>query len=225
MRVRTILLLPVLALPLAAQAWDVRLEVPRPSGQNLPGTLLGGSVDLYQKGLDTGRGYILTASHRIIRFGPILKLEWGAEFSHLNTSGQVQMDPAPGGADASQPRTVGSSLKQDGLGLGVNAQFWVPFTGLAGEMGLIERFHAYSYGLDGATQDRHIARTWLRVGLRYSLPLGFVNPYLAASYQQPVNKDKPVEIHHVDDVASYLGAQGSGQEFERMWTFGVGLSF
>jgi hypothetical protein len=212
---RATLLLPVLALPLAAQAWDLRLEVPRADGQNLPGTLLQGSVALYQKGLDTGQGYIATVSHRIIRVGPILKLEWCAEYSHLYTSGDV----------VNGTSTLASSLKQDGLGVGVNAQFWVPFTGLAGEMGLIERFHDYKYNVDNISQDEHIARAWLRVGLRYNFPLGDLSPYLAASYQQPLDKSKPVQVDSVSDVASYLSAQGSGQEFQRMWTFGVGVSF
>lgn len=217
MRVPKALLLPVLALPLSAQAWDFRLEVPRPDGQNLPGTLLEGTGQLLsQKGLDTGQGYIATASHRIVRVGPVLKLEWGVEFSHLSTTGQVQQGTST---------VLGSRLKQDGLGLGVNAQFWVPFTGLAGEMGLIERFHKYSYEVGDASQDNSIARTWLRVGVRFSVPLGLANPYLTASYQQPVNKDKPVELHSAADVAQYLSAQGSGQEFQRMWTFGVGVAF
>ncbi|BDU74775.1 hypothetical protein [Mesoterricola silvestris] len=208
--------LAVLALPLSAQAWDFRLEVPFPQGQNLPQTLIQGTGTLIrQKSLDTGSGFTVTASHRIIRLGPVLKLEWGAEFSQWKADGQVQQGTA----------TAGSSLKQSGLGLGLNAQFWVPFTGVAGELGVMERFQNYKLALSGAEQTKNLARPWLRVGIRYSLPLPVINPYVTASYQQPITKDKPVNINSASDIAGYLGAQGSGQEFQRMWTFGVGVAF
>ena len=211
-----LLVLSVLALPLAAQAWDVRLEVPFPQGQNLPQTLLSGTGDLLsQKGLDTGHGLIVTANHRIVRVGPVLKFEWGLEYSQLQTSGSYQV-----GAN-----TAGGTLKQTGLGIGVNAQFWLPFTGLAAEFGAIERVHAYHFDLDGASQNKDIARPWLRVGLRWNLPLPGINPYVAASYQQPMTKDHPTTLSSATDLSTYLGAQGTGQEFQRMWTFGVGLMF
>lgn len=211
-----VLILSALALPLSAQAWDLRLEVPYPKGQNLPDTLIGGASTLiHQQSLDTGSGFIATASHRIIRVGPVLKLEWGMEYSRLVADGQVQQGTG----------LVGSQIRQYGLGVGVNAQFWVPFTGLAAELGAIERFQAYRLEVNGATQDKDLARPWLRVGIRYSLPLPVVNPYLAASYQQPITKDHPVQLGSASDLASYLSAQGSGQEFQRMWTFGVGIAF
>ncbi len=215
-KVAPTLALAFLALPLSAQAWDLRLDVPFPEGQNLPQTLIQGTGTLIrQKSLDTGNGFTFTASHRIIRVGPVLKLEWGAEFSQWKADGQVQQGVS----------TLDSRLKQSGLGLGLNAQFWVPFTGLAGELGVMERFQHYKLTLAGAEQTKNLARPWLRVGIRYSLPLPVVNPYFAASYQQPITKDKPVNINSVGDIAGYLGAQGSGQEFQRLWTFGVGVSF
>jgi hypothetical protein len=61
--------------------------------------------------------------------------------------------------------------------------------------------------------------------MRWRFPMPLVAPYVAASYQQPISKDKPVHVGSVSDVASYLNAQGSGQEFDRMWTFGVGVEF
>jgi len=216
MRAIATLALTVLALPLSAQAWDFRLEVPMPKGQNLPDTLIQGTSQLIsQKRLDTGNGFIATASHRIIRVGPVLKLEWGAEFSHWQADGVVQN----GGA------TIDSRIKQSGLGLGVNAQFWVPFTGLAGEIGAIGRFQSYKLEAGSASQDKNLVRPWLRVGIRYSLPLPVINPYLAASYQQPITKDRPVKVSSVADLGALLSAQGAGQEFDRTWTFGVGIAF
>lgn len=205
-----------LALPLAAQAWDLRLEAPFPKGQNLPQTLLGGTAELVrQRSLDTGNGFIFTVSHRIVRVGPVLKLEWGGEFSQWQADGAVQV----GGTEQA------SRTRQYGLGVGLNAQFWVPFTGLAGEFGAVARYHDYRFDVDGASQDRRILRPWLRVGLRYRLPLPVVNPYLAASYQQPITRNRPVQVDSPADLGAYLAAQGSGQEFERLWTFGVGVSF
>ncbi len=211
------LALSLLAVPLSAQAWDLRLEVPFPKGQNLPQTLIGGAVQLAQKNLDTGKGIIFTANHRIVRVGPVLKLEWGAEFSQWQADAQFQQGAA----------TVGGHLKQTGVGVGVNAQFWVPFTGLAGELGAIGRFQSYKYDVDAAGQDRNLVRPWLRVGIRYTLPipLPVVNAYLAASYQQPITKNHPVQVDSPADLASYLTAQGSGQEFQRVWTFGAGVTF
>jgi hypothetical protein len=215
MKIPAILPLVLLTLPLHAQAWDVRVEVPFPQGQNLPLTLIQGTGQLVSGSLDTGRGAILSVSHRIIRVGPVLKLEWGGEFATWKADGEIRQGTG----------SVASRLKQTGLGLGVNAQFWVPFTGLAGELGVIERFHSYSYSGAGAAEDHSIARPWLRVGARFNLPFPGVSPYVAASYQQPFTRDRPVQVNSIQNVAAYLGAQGSGQEFQRLWTFGVGLTF
>jgi hypothetical protein len=207
------LALAAATLPLSAQAWDVRMEVPFPKGQSLPQTLIQGTSNYLSGDLDTGHGAIFTLNHRIIRMGPVLKFDWGVEVAHWKADGQIQ------GANQA------STLKQYGAGIGVNAQFWVPFTGLAGEMGLIQRFQKYQFESAGLSQDHTLSRTWLRVGVRYRLPLPVINPYLAASYQQPVTKEHPVKLSSVADLAGYLGAQGSGQEFERMWTFGAGVQF
>lgn len=212
MSLRTVLV-SLAVLPLSAQAWDLRVEVPFPKGQNLPQTLITGTGQLASGDLDTGHGAIFTLNHRIIRMGPILKFDWGVEVAHWKADGQIQ------GTHQS------STLKQYGAGIGVNAQFWVPFTGIAGEMGLIQRFQKYQFEAGKASEDHTLSRTWLRVGARWRLPLPIASPYLAASYQQPVSKDRPVKIDKVADLATYMNAQGNGQEFERMWTFGLGVQF
>ena len=199
-------------LPLSAQAWDVRMEVPFPKGQNLPQTLVEGIATINH--LDTGHGAICTVSHRIIRMGPILKFDWGVEVAHWQADGQIQ--------GATNQR---NTLKQYGAGVGINAQFWLPFTGIAGEMGLIQRFQKYQFDTAGASEDHTLSRTWLRVGTRWRLPIPAIHPYVAASYQQPITKDRPLKLSSGSDLANYLSAQGQGREFERMWTFGVGVQF
>jgi hypothetical protein len=208
-------LLPLMlcALPLSAQAWDLRLEAPFAKGQDLPGSSVAGQATAGS--LDTGHGVIFTLSHRIVRVGPVLKFEWNAEYSQLRADGQIQQ----GAAGQS------SRLTQSGLGAGLNAQFWVPFTPFAGELGLLERFHDYRYAGAGAARDETIARTWLRAGVRYVLPFPGISPYLAASYQAPVSRDQPVQLASSPSLGAYLGAQGAGQEFQRLWTLGVGISF
>lgn len=211
------LLFCLVALPLAAQAWDVRVEVPFPKGQNLPQTLIQGTSQTISGGMDTGHGAIISVSHRIIRMGPILKFEWGMEFAHLVSEGQFQ-----------QNATVvqgGATLKQYGAGVGLNAQFWVPFVGIAGEMGLIQRFQRYRYEAGGVAENHDLSRTWLRVGARWKLPLPVLRPYVAASYQEPLARDRPVRVNSAADLGTYLSAQGSGQEYQRLWTFGVGIQF
>ncbi|MCE1229634.1 MAG: hypothetical protein LWX11_09150, partial [Firmicutes bacterium] len=74
-------------LPLAAQTWDVRLEVPFPKGQSLPQTFLQGTGDLVSGDLGTGNGLLLSYNHRLLRVGPILRLEWGLEASKLVSDG------------------------------------------------------------------------------------------------------------------------------------------
>ena len=215
MKIARILPLALLALPLSAQAWDLRLEAPFPTGQDLPGTRL---LDLGQAAsgsLDRGRGAILTLSHRIVRVGPVLKFEWNAEWASLTADGQFQQGPA----------ASSSRLRQTGFGAGANAQFWVPFTGVAGELGLVERFHSYRYEAGGQAQEKDIARPWLRLGLRWNLPLPGFGPYLAASYQAPLTRDKPVAQASAANLGAFLAAQGAGQEFQRLWTLGVGVSF
>jgi len=209
-------LLPVclVALPLSAQ-WDLRLELPRPSGQSLPQTLLSGSGQLVSGDLDSGRGFIASANRRLFQLGPLLRLEGGVEVSQFTANGSL-----------SQGGTMqATKLKQQGLGVGLNAQLWVPFVGIAGEFGLIQRLQHYRYDTAGASSTKDLSRTWLRVGARWRIPSVVVHPYLAASYQQPVTKDRPVKLSSSSDLAAYFSAQGSGQEFERLWTFGVGVTF
>ena len=208
------LILACLAMPLAAQ-WDARVEIPFPQGQSLPQTLISGTAQLVSGSLDTGRGGIATLSRRLWAFGPVVRIEGGLELAQWKADGTVAH------GSVQQP----STLKQSGLGVGLNAQFWIPFTGLAGEFGLIERFQNYKFSTPGFSSEQNLARTWLRVGAWWRLPFPAVHPYLAASYQQPITNDNPVKLGSVADLATYLGAQGSGQEFDRMWTFGVGFTF
>lgn len=207
-------LLPLLAAPLAAQTWGLRLEVPFPEGQSLPQTLLTGTGQLASGSLDTGRGLIATVDRRLVVFGPVLRLEALAEGTWLRSEGEVRL----GG------QTASGTLRQAGLGAGLNLQVWIPFTGLAGEVGVIQRVQHYRYEVSGAEASSTLGRPWLRVGARWRLPLPF-RPYLSASYQQPLNKDRPVAVGSASDLAALLAAQGSGQEFDRMWTFGAGFSF
>lgn len=202
------------AVPLAAQSWGLRLEVPFPRGQNLPQTLLTGSGQLASGTLDTGKGLLATLDRRLVVFGPVLRLEAAFEGAWLRTEGDVRLGTT----------NQTGRLTQAGLGVGLNAQFWIPFVGLGGEVGLIERAQRYRYEAAGASSTHTLGRPWLRVGARWRLPLPF-RPYLAASYQQPITKDHPVQLSSAADLAALLGAQGSGQEFDRMWTFGVGWSF
>ena len=202
------------ALPLCAQ-WDLRLELPRPTGQSLPQTMLSGTGQLVAGELGTGNGWVATLSHPLVQAGPLLRFEGSLDYSRLSVSGDL----------AKGTGLQGAQLRQQGVGLGLNAQVWVPFTGLAGEIGLIQRFHRYTLDTAGAGSARNLSRTWLRVGTRYRLPSIGVQPYLVASYQQPVTRDHPVKLSSVADLAAYFAAQGSGQEFERMWTFGAGVAF
>ncbi|WP_306590844.1 hypothetical protein [Geothrix sp. 21YS21S-4] len=202
------------ALPLCAQ-WDLRLELPRPSGQNLPQTLISGTGQLVGGDFDTGKGFIASVHRQIFQVGPLLKFEGGLEYSQLKADGGF----AAGGAVQT------TALKQQGAGVGINAQVWVPFVGLAGEIGLIQRFQRYTVDTAGASSAKDLSRTWLRVGARWRFPAPLIRPYVAASYQQPVTKDRPVKLGSASDLAAYFAAQGNGQEFERMWTFGVGVTF
>jgi len=74
-------------------------------------------------------------------------------------------------------------------------------------------------------KEETLSRTWLRVGIRWRLGIPALHPYLAASYQEPHSPSRPVRLDSAADLASYFSAQGSGQEFQRLWTFGVGVTF
>lgn len=209
-----VLPLALAGLPLCAQ-WDLRLELPRPSGQSLPQTLITGTGQLVAGDLSTGKGFIASANRQLFQIGPLLKVEAGLEYSQFTADGNL----------AKGATSQGTTLKQQGAGLGVNAQVWVPFVGIAGEIGLLQRFQRYTFDTAGASSAKDLSRTWLRVGARWRIPSVVVHPYLAASYQQPVTRDRPVKLSSASDLAAYFSAQGSGQEFERMWTFGAGVTF
>lgn len=209
-----ILAISLASLPLCAQ-WDLRLELPRPAGQSLPQTLISGSGQLVAGSFDTGKGFIATVNRKIFQIGPLLKLEGGLEYSQFTAEGSL----------AKGTTSQGTTLKQQGLGLDVNAQIWVPFVGIAGEIGLIQRLQRYTMDTAGASSASNLSRTWLRVGARWRIPSVVIHPYVVASYQQPVSKDRPVKLSSASDLAAYFSAQGNGQEFERMWTFGAGVTF
>ena len=202
------------AAPLHAQ-WDLRLELPRPTGQSLPQTLITGTGQLVAGDLSTGKGFIASVNRQLFQIGPLLKFEAGLEYSQFTADGNL----------AKGATSQGTTLKQQGAGVGLNAQVWVPFVGIAGEIGLIQRFQRYTFDTAGAASAKDLSRTWLRVGARWRIPSVLVHPYLVASYQQPVSKDRPVQLSSASDLTSYFSAQGSGQEFERMWTFGAGVTF
>lgn len=202
------------AMPLAAQ-WDARLEVAFPKGQNLPQTLISATAQLVSGKLDTGQGGIATISRRVWAFGPVMRLEGGLELAQWHADGVVFQ------GSAQQP----STLKQSGFGMGLNLQFWVPFTGLAGELAAIERIQNYRFSTTGFSSDKNLARTWLRVGARWRLPFPAMHPYLGASYQRPISSYNPVKQASVANFATYLDAQGTGQEFDRVWAFGIGIMF
>ena len=147
------------ALPLCAQ-WDARLELPRPTGQNLPQTLISGTGNLVAGDFNTGQGFIATVSRQLLQVGPLLKLEGGLEYSQFKAGG----DLANGAASQA------TNLTQQGVGLDLNAQLWVPFTGIAGEFGLIQRFQRYTLDTAGASSAKDLSRTWLRVGTRWRIP-------------------------------------------------------
>ncbi|MCE1228378.1 MAG: hypothetical protein LWX11_02635, partial [Firmicutes bacterium] len=119
--------------------------------------------------------------------------------------------------------TTDTTLKQYGLGAGVHAQFWVPFVGLGAELGVIQRYQRYEYEAETARRQETLFRPWLRVGVRYKIPS--LHFYVTASYQEPLTRSRPVHLDSTTDLVTYLNAQGSGQEFHRMWTFGAGVWF
>ena len=215
MRYGMFLLGALASLPMAGQAWDVRVESPWAAAQRLPGTLVQGQGRLEDRGMGQGRGAILSVNHRLVRVNPVLRLDWGVEYSDLRADGRLRVGESG----------PASRLSQRGLGAGLDAQFWLPFTGIAAELGLIQRFQDYRFTAAGETQRRDLSRTWLRAGARWRLPLEDCAPYLAISYQRPLSCRHPVHREETPDLGSYVRSQGSGQEFERLWTLGLGIQF
>jgi hypothetical protein len=169
--------------------------------------------------LDTGSGAIFSINHRLLRVGPVLRLEWGGELAQWRANGNIYFNNSI---------TYNSKLTQTGIGLGLNAQLWIPFFGICGEVGAIYRVQQYEFSSSDANakSEGTIGRTWLRVGARWRVPfIPVLHPYIAASYQQPINKEQPLDIGSVSDIAQLFTEQGKGQEFQRMWTFGVGITF
>jgi hypothetical protein len=207
-------LLLTACLPLGAQTYDVRFEVPFPQGQNLPNALLTGTGQRAAGSLDTGRGGILSLERTFLEW-PVLRLSGGVETTRFVLDGQVEE------GSAHHP----AHLTQSGFGAGLQAQFWIPFAGVAGELGLVQRFQRYRFEAAGTVSSHSLSRTWLRVGGRWRLPLRTLRPYLSASYQEPLSKEHPVRTIHSVDLAAYLGAQGSGLEVQRLWSLGVGATF
>lgn len=203
------------SLPAAAQTWDLRAEFGGPRGQSLPPTLLQDTNRNVSGTLDAGQAVILSLSHRLVRLNPVMKLEAGLELARWGADGSY----------LEGDRRTGSRLTQQGLGAGLNLQFWIPFSGVAAEAGLLQRVQDYRFRAGGQAAEHRISRTWLRIGVRWRLPYVGVHPYLCASYQEPLARDRPAQASTAPDLAACLAAQGTGQEFSRMWTIGLGAMF
>jgi hypothetical protein len=201
--------------PLAGQAWDLRVESPFPVGQELAPANLGAMSVLTEDDLERGDGVILSLNHRLVRVNPVLRLDWTIEYSRWKADGEARVGSG----------TYRTELRQSGLGAGINAQFWIPFTGAAAELGVIQRFHDYEYTLAGVSENSHVSRTWLRAGARWRLALPTMAPYVAISYQWALSPSHPSGSQSYPDVAACLAAQGTGQEFEQMWAIGAGVQF
>lgn len=177
-------------LPLGAQTYDLRFEVPFPQGQSL-------SAEGDQRGsgsLDTGRGGILGLERTFLEW-PVLRLSAGVEATRFRQHGSV--------VEGSTHHPA--QLTQLGFGVGLQAQFWFPFVGAAGEMGILQRFQRSRYEAAGILQRHDLSRTWVRVGARWRLPFRSIRPYLAVSYQEPLRTEQ-VEVR-------------------RLWTLGIGATF
>lgn len=201
------------SLPLAAQ-WDLRLEIPAAHGNDLPSVLISGSTDLYKGDFDAGKGYIATVSRNFIDWG-LISLDGNLEYSRMNSNGKY----------TKLQTILLSKVKQEGIGLGLNAHVWVPFFGIAGEFGVIQRLHSYDIVLGVDKNKENLSRTWMRVGGRWKVPIVPVDAYVCASFQQPLNSKNPVQISSAQSLLNLLQTQGAGQEFDRLWTFGVGVRF
>lgn len=208
-----LILSAVISLPLSAQ-WDIRLEIPSVNSSNLPDALITGSTALQKGEFNMGKGYIVTGSKAIFDAG-ILSLDGSLEYSEFKSMGTMTQ----------AQNLLASQIKQQGIGVGLNAQVWAPFIGVAGEFGLIQRFQSYEVILDSASKSKTIGRTWMRVGARYRIPFVPFDAYIAASWQQPLNASKPVAITSAQSLVDLLNTQGTGQEFNRLWTFGVGIRY
>lgn len=208
-----LILSAVISLPLSAQ-WDIRLEIPSVNSSNLPDALITGSTALQRGEFEMGKGYIVTGSKAIFDAG-ILSLDGSLEYSEFKSMGTMTQ----------AQNLLASQIKQQGIGVGLNAQVWAPFIGVAGEFGLIQRFQSYEVILDSASKSKTIGRTWMRVGARYRIPFVPFDAYIAASWQQPLNASKPVAITSAQSLVDLLNTQGTGQEFNRLWTFGVGIRY
>ncbi len=198
---------------LSAQ-WDIRVEIPSAKSSNLPNVLLAGSTALQKGEFDMGKGYIITGSKAIFDVG-LLSFDGSLEYSEFKASGTMTQ----------AQRLLASQVKQQGVGLGLNAMVWAPFVGVAGEFGLIHRFQSYDIVLDTASKSKTFGRTWMRIGARYRIPFVPFDAYVTASWQQPLSPDKPVVINSAQSLVDLLNTQGTGQEFNRLWTFGVGVRY
>ena len=167
-------------LPLCAQ-WDLRLELPRPTGQSLPQTFISGTGQFVAGELNTGRGFIASVARPLFQVGPLLKVEWGVEYSQLTSDGHLDKGIT----------TQDTNLKQQGLGAVLNAQVWVPFVGIAGEIGLIQRFQRYTFDTAGASSAKDLSRTWLRVAPAGASPRCWCTPTWPPATSNPLPRTGP----------------------------------
>lgn len=209
-------------IPLMAQ-WDIRVEIPSASSGNLPDALVAGTTNLTKGTFNTGEGYIISGSKAIFDLG-LFSLDGGLEFSQVKTIGSMSQLTTTGLPFPGQEK-IGSSLKQQGVGVSLNAIIWAPFIGLGGEFGLIQRFQTFNIDLGTATKSKNLGRTWMRIGARYRIPFIPFDAYVTASWQQPLNATQPVTINSAQSLVDLLNTQGTGQEFNRLWTFGVGVRY
>ncbi|MBI4913656.1 MAG: hypothetical protein HY823_13045 [Acidobacteria bacterium] len=210
LRPALILLLPTL---LGAQPWEVQAEGVRAEAPRLEGASLRGFEGSAGGSFQTGDGFVVSLNRRLWIPGPTFRLVGHLEWARWSTRGQI----SGGGAQ------VPTCLRQEGPGLGLGAQFWLPFTGLAAEAAVLQRFHRERASAGAASWDPFRSRPWVRGGLRWRTPGPRGLPLtLLFSYQAGRAPSRPPPGPAPADLPAYFAAQGP-PGFTRLWSFGLAV--
>lgn len=213
---RLALLLAGAAFHAQAQLCEVRLDRLTPHLQELPKVLITAAEPPVSTGWTDQKGGLVSVGFKVQELLPSLWLRAHFEGGTLLGDGFVLY------------RSTRTTLRSEhrGIGVGLGTLYTHEPSGFAVEAGLTGRLWSYRLTSKVREQTMMTKEAWGRLGVRWTLPMGSVRPFLAASSEWLLTPGKsPDGTSPMGDFTYYFIAQGEGQHANRFQSLGVGVAF
>lgn len=205
-----------ISLPALAQDYELRLERFNPHLQALPQVPILFGQPAATTGWTRQEGKSLSIAFLLTELTP--EADFRLRLEHGSAQGDGFVDE-PG-------KHTAVHIDHKGLGIGLG---WVVShrpSGFGAEAELLERFWSYTLRSSVQTNSERTMQTWARLGVRWTLPVGKVRPFLTvASEWVLIGRNTPDSASPKGTTRLYLKDQQASQHTVRNQCFGIGVMF